>query len=68
MVERDVAVERPALDAGLIERNRRDVLSAPQQVDLDDVDLAREQLVLLADIAGAPVSTGRLVREAEDSQ
>ena len=59
-------VERTAGVAGRFERDRRGMLAAAEEIDLDEVDLAGEQLLLLPAVEFAAVLPGRLVRQAED--
>ncbi len=42
------------------------MVALPKQVDLDEVDLARQQFPLLSQVQFAPLFARRLVREAED--
>src|SRR5262249_3376000 len=47
-VNRDVVIERPTLGENSVQGHRRRVLAAAEEIDLDQVDLAREDLLLLA--------------------
>ena len=60
IVQRDVIIKFTARFAGEVTRNRRRMLAASQEIDFDQVDLARQDLFCIRRWRSRPCSPGVL--------